>query len=266
MSARSGLLASEAYAKYADAHMHEIINRYQPDVLWNDVNYPKGEKLLSVFAHLFNTNPDAVIDDRWNQYPTLYDFTTPEYAVPDSSGYKKWETCRGIGFSFGYNQTETDKQLLSSKALINLLIDIVSKNGNLLLNIGPDAAGNIPANQLSRLKDLGNWMQVNSEGIYDTHPWKKTADRLQDGTALRFTKKNNNLYVFLLQKPTTNSILLKDSSFKFAKSISLVDKKDVSLPFIKTAAGIEIILPKNIDFSFARMIKIGGVITEGKEK
>jgi len=63
------------------------------------------------------------------------------------------------------------------------------------LNIGPDAAGNIPANQLSRLKDLGNWMQLNSEG-YDTYPLKKTANTLQDGTQLRFTKKNKSLYVF----------------------------------------------------------------------
>ena len=186
--------------------------------------------------------------------------------MPGSNGFKKWETCRGIGFSFGYNQTETDHQLLSSQALINLLIDIVSKNGNLLLNIGPDAAGNIPANQLSRLKDLGNWMQVNSEGIYDTHPWKKTADTLQDGTALRFTKKNDNLYVFLLQKPTTNSILLKGNSFKNVKSVVLFGKKCIPLHFKKTAVGVEIILPANFDFGYARMIKIVGVAPEPIKK
>lgn len=248
--------ATEAYSEYADAQLNEIINFYQPDILWNDVNYPKGEKLLAVFAHLFNTNKTAVVNDRWNQYPNLYNFTTPEYAVPDSNGFKKWETCRGIGFSFGYNQTETDKQLLSSQALINLLIDIVSKNGNLLLNIGPDASGSIPANQLSRLKDLGNWMHVNSEGIYDTRPWKKTADTLQDSTAVRFTKKQNKLYVFLLHKPTTNSILLKENLLKSAKSIVLFGKENVPLHFIKTASGVEILLPKNIDFTFARMIRI----------
>ena len=251
--------ATEVYSKYADAQLNEIINLYQPDVLWNDVNYPKGVKLLSVFAHLFNTNHNAVINDRWNQYPTLYNFTTPEYAVPDSNGFKKWETCRGIGFSFGYNQAETDKQLLSSKALINLFIDIVSKNGNLLLNIGPDASGNIPANQLSRLQDLGNWMEVNSEGIYDTNPWKKTADILQDGTPIRFTKKNKNLYVFILQKPAANTILLKDSSLVNPSSVVLIDKKSIPLRFKKAADGIEIILPENIDFTFARMIKISGI-------
>jgi len=251
--------ATEVYSKYADAQLNEIINLYQPDVLWNDVNYPKGVKLLSVFAHLFNTNHNAVINDRWNQYPTLYNFTTPEYAVPDSNGFKKWETCRGIGFSFGYNQTETDKQLLSSKALINLFIDIVSKNGNLLLNIGPDASGNIPANQLSRLQDLGDWMQVNSEGIYDTNPWKKTAGILQDGTPIRFTQKNKILYVFILQKPVANTILLKDSSLVNPSSVLLIDKKSIPLRFKKAAGGIEIFLPENIDFTFARMIKISGI-------
>lgn len=248
--------ASQAYAKYADAQFHEIISRYKPDILWDDVNYPKGKKVLAVFAHLFNANQNAVINDRWNQYPTLYNFTTPEYSVPDSTVLKKWETCRGIGFSFGYNRVETDKQLLSSKELINLLVDIVSKNGNLLLNVGPDAAGNIPDNQLSRLKDLGSWMQINSDGIYGTHPWKKTSAVLKDGTALRFTKKQDNLYVFLLKQPSTGSIVINDCEASANTTVTLFGKENQPLQFSQKNGYITINLPSNVDYIFASMIKL----------
>ncbi len=248
--------SSEAYTEYADAQFHEIVGRYKPDILWNDVNYPKGEKLLEVFARLYNANPNAVINDRWNQYSTLYNFTTPEYMVLDSSVLKKWETCRGIGFSFGYNRAETDKQLLSSKALINLLVDIVSKNGNLLLNVGPDAAGNIPDNQLSRLRDLGNWMKINSDGIYGTHPWKKTSAVLPDGTALRFTKKQNNLYVFLLQQPSTGTVVINDCDVASNTTVTLFGKRNQPLQFSKRNGYITINLPANVDYTFASMLKL----------
>ena len=145
-----------AYTVYADCQVHELIHRYQPDILWSDVNYPKNGDMLGILAELYNLNPQAVTNDRWNQYPEMYNFTTPEYQVMDSIVAKKWETCRGIGYSFGYNQVENDLQLLSSRELIHLLIDVVSKNGNLLLNVGPKADGTIPENQLQRLTDLGN--------------------------------------------------------------------------------------------------------------
>ena len=145
-----------AYTVYADCQVHELIHRYQPDILWSDVNYPKNGDMLGILAELYNLNPQAVTNDRWNQYPELFHFTTPEYQVLDSISPQKWETCRGIGYCFGYNQVENDVQLLSSHELIHLLIDVVSKNGNLLLNVGPKADGTIPENQLQRLTDLGN--------------------------------------------------------------------------------------------------------------
>ena len=92
------------------------------------------------------------------------DFTTPEYANYDKITEKKWESCRGLGFSFGYNQAEGPEQVIASGKLIELLIDIVSKNGNLLLNIGPKPDGSISEIQKDRLKVLGSWLDVNGEG------------------------------------------------------------------------------------------------------
>jgi len=251
---------SVAYTMYADCQLHEIIHRYKPDILWNDVNYPKNGDLLGIFAELFNLNSNAVINDRWGQYPEFANFTTPEYKVLDSIETKKWETCRGLGYSFGYNQVEDDQQLLSSGDLINLLIDIVSKNGNLLLNVGPKADGTIPENQLKRLADLGEWLAINGEGIYGTHPWKSASAILEDSTELRFTQKNNDLYVFLLGEPKNKIITIPLCKIGHYSKVVLFGNKAVTLKVKPVNDGVEISLPENIDFKFAGMIKLINVL------
>jgi len=253
---------SVAYTAYADCQVHELINRYKPDILWNDVNYPKNGDVLGIFSELFNVNPQAVTDDRWNQYPELYNFTTPEYQVMDSIVTKKWETCRGIGYSFGYNQVEGDEHLLSSEALIHLLIDVVSKNGNLLLDVGPTADGSIPENQLKRLTDLGEWMKINSEGIYDTHPYIIPSAILNDETGVRFTQKNEDLFIFFLSSPKDKTILIPSCKTSQSSKVLLIGNKIESLSFSTVGNGIEIKLPRNMDFKFAKMIKITGVFSQ----
>ncbi len=83
----------------------------------------------------------------------------------------KWEACRGVGFSFGYNQNETNADHLNTDELIRLFVDIVSKNGNLLLNVGPMPDGTIPALQMQRLDALGAWIEINGAAIFGTRPW-----------------------------------------------------------------------------------------------
>ena len=253
---------SLAYTAYADCQVHELIRRYKPDILWNDVNYPQNGDFLGILSELFNLNPQAVTNDRWGQYPEMYNFTTPEYQVMDSIVTKKWETCRGIGYSFGYNRVEGDEHLLSSEALIHLLIDVVSKNGNLLLNVGPKADGSIPENQLKRLTDLGDWMKINSEGIYETHPYVISSAILNDETQVRFTQKNEDLYMFLLSAPKDKSILIPSCKTSQSSKILLFGKTIESLSFSAVGDGIEIKLPKNMDFKFAKMIKITGVFSQ----
>ncbi len=247
---------SVAYTAYADCQVHELIHRYKPDILWNDVNYPKEGDLLGIFAELFNLNSNAVINDRWGKYPELANFITPEYQVLDEMVPQQWETCRGLGFSFGYNQVEGDAQLLSSEALIHLLIDIVSKNGNLLLNIGPRADGTIPENQLKRLVDLGEWMKINAEGIHDTRPFILTSATLEDNTEVRFSKKNNDLYIFLLNVPKNKSIIIPSCKTSQASKVFLFGKEMVQLDFSPSGNNIEIKLPAELEFKFAKMIKV----------
>ena len=94
--------------------------------------------------------PDGVIDDRFGIKHS--DFTSPEYEKLDQISEKKWEECRGLGRSFGYNRAEGENETIAPGDLIALLVDIVSKNGNLLLDVGPEADGTIPPVQMERLQ------------------------------------------------------------------------------------------------------------------
>ena len=178
---------SDAYGKYAFAQIHELIDRYHPAILWNDIDWPKTGNALQVEADYYNAVPDGVIDDRFGIKHS--DFTSPEYEKKDQISEKKWEECRGLGRSFGYNRAEGEAETIAPGELIALLVDIVSKNGNLLLDVGPEADGTIPPVQMERLKALGAWLKQNGEAIYDTTPWTKAAGKSAEGDDLRFTTK-----------------------------------------------------------------------------
>jgi alpha-L-fucosidase len=203
---------TEAYGNYANAQIHELIQRYHPSVLWNDIDWPKTGKALEVEADYYNTVPDGVIDDRFGIKHS--DFTSPEYQKLDKISEKKWEECRGLGRSFGYNRAEGEAETISPGELIALLVDIVSKNGNLLLDVGPEADGTIPPVQMERLKALGAWLKQNGEAIYDTTPWERAVGKSIEGDELRFTRKGNDLYATVLGKPKAQTITIEDLPVK----------------------------------------------------
>ena len=211
---RSTAPQSEEYARYADAHWRELIERYQPAVMWNDITYPKAGKLTEIFSEYYNRVPDGVIDNRFGV--DFADFTTPEYSHYNQITPKKWEACRGLGFSFGYNRVEGPKEVIAPDKLIALLVDIVSKNGNLLLNIGPRSDGSISEIQLNRLQALGRWLDVNGEGIFDSKPWIRASAKSVEGVDVRFTKKADSLYAYLLGKPDGGRLTIP--SLKVASS------------------------------------------------
>ena len=192
---------SQAYGDYAFAQIHELINRYHPSILWNDIDWPKTGNALQVEADYYNAVPDGVIDDRFGIAHA--DFTSPEYKKLDAISPKKWEECRGLGRSFGYNRAEGEAETIAPADLIALLADIVSKNGNLLLDVGPESDGTIPPVQMERLKALGAWLKQNGEAIYDTVPWDRAAGQSVEGDDIRFTRSSTGteLYVTILGAP-----------------------------------------------------------------
>jgi alpha-L-fucosidase len=150
------------------------------------------------------------------------DFRTPEYKTINRLTVIKWEATRGLGYSFGYNRNETAEHMLSVEQLVHMLVDTVSKNGNLLLCIGPKADGAIPDLQLERLNGLGNWLSINGEAIFDTHPWTIAEAQTDDGTPVRFTMKGDCLYATLLGKPAVRDIRLSSLYFASETTVHLL--------------------------------------------
>ena len=227
-----------AYERYVTAHVRELIRRYEPSLLWNDIGWPKGGNLAELFAEYYNTVPDGVINDRWvvntmNRnvvsvsllraaglalqaawrfipedkkrltFPGAkwFDFTTPEYESLAEIREKKWESTRGVGHSFGANRNERPEDIVTAPDLIRSFCDIVAKNGNLLIGVGPNEVGAIPEEQAVPLRGLGAWMARNGDAIRGTRPWTTASSTTDDGTEVRFTTKDGDLYALLLDRP-----------------------------------------------------------------
>jgi len=189
--------------------------------MWNDIAYPAAANLPELFAYYYNKIHDGLINDRFTQRFEFdpesssilnldhHDFRTPEYTSFDKITEKKWEATRGIGYSFGYNRNEGPDNYLSAQELIHSFVDIVSKNGNLLLNVGPMADGTIPDLQRERLLGLGDWLKVNGEAIFETRPWVEAEGRTEEGVAVRFTQKEDAVYAILLDTAKADQISIE---------------------------------------------------------
>lgn len=234
------------YVDYATAHVRELIDRYEPSVLWNDVCWPGGGDLAALFAYYYNSVPEGVINDRWREsgappsalrttvahaagslvnalwrlvpesarsltFPSAHhvDFTTPEYATFDEATTEKWEATRGVGHSFGANRNERPEDIVTSTELVRLLCDVVAKNGNLLIGVGPRPDGIIPAEQVRPLEGLGSWMRVNGEAIYGSRPWSLASSTTTEGSPVRFTQRDGRVYALLLESPGRRDVAIR---------------------------------------------------------
>ena len=231
----AGSDTSRRYLAYVEAHWRELIERYDPWILWSDIGYPPGYSLPKLFAHFYNRKPEGVVNNRWLQLPRFFfskpgrailaqilkrmpggeqpkvphcDFVTPEYTALDHITSHKWEACRGIGNSFGYNRFENAGDYQKADDLIRLLADVVSKNGNLLLNVGPCADGVIHPLQVEALEGLGNWLRANGEAIYGTRPWTRFGDATAGGGEVRYTAAGSVRYAIVTRMPADRILSL----------------------------------------------------------
>lgn len=252
------------YTKYVTKHWYELMDNYSPLILWSDMGYPVGKNPYEIFADFYNKYPEGVVNDRWNQWlpeenkflPIRHkDFSTPEYRVFKEIKKRKWETCRGIGNSFGYNQFETEEDYIKPEELIKMFIDIVSKNGNLLLNVGPMADGTIPELQKKAILGLGEWLEVNGEAIYGTRPWERAEGKTLDDIDLRFTKKNDTLYIHILDKPQGSDLTILSLTLAVSKKIQLLGS-DGNLTWKQIDENINVSLPEELYDSAAYVLKI----------
>ena len=253
---------TDEYAEYADAQWRELIDRYQPAVLWNDIGYPQQGDLVHILSDYYNRFPDGLINNRFEiRLPEAperhHDFVTPEYKKMNEITEYKWETCRGLGFSFGYNQVEGREHTLSVEALVHLLVDIVSKNGNLLLDVGPRADGSIPEIQLERLRGLGQWLDVNGEAIYGTRPWQRADGKTAGGLDVRCTKKDDDVYAILLGRPQSGSVTLE--SVPVAPNASVSSLGGAALEHRTEGDNLVVALPEELPGAHAYTLKIASM-------
>jgi alpha-L-fucosidase len=162
--------------------LKNLVTRYKPSVIFADGEWDLPDTAwhsLKFLAWLFNDSPvtqEVVVNDRWGSNTrgrnTGSTYTTSEYGSGKDPGIT-WEESQGIGYSYGYNRMEALNDYKSGYELILRLIDVVSRGGNLLLDVGPTADGRIPVVMQQRLADIGKWLKTNGAAVYDTHPWER---------------------------------------------------------------------------------------------
>jgi alpha-L-fucosidase len=193
------------YADYVDSHWRELLARYEPSILWNDMGYPDGADATALFGDYYAAVPDGVVNDRFGA--GVYDMETPNYARRHELAAGVWEVTRPVGISFGWNRQESVEHTLSGDQLVRLLIDVVSKNGNLILGVSPDDRGRIPPLQQRSLLALGRWLERHGEAVYGTRPWTSAESSTLDGVPVRFTTGDDALYVHLLGNAAPETVV-----------------------------------------------------------
>lgn len=190
----------EYIERVALPQVEEILSNYgQVDILWwdtpNNMTKERAEKFLPVLAKYPNLITNNRLGGGYNG-----DTETPEQFVP-ATGFpgRNWETCMTMNDTWGYKSK--DNNWKSTEEIIRTLIDIVSKGGNYLLNVGPTAEGVVPQPSIERLAEVGKWMKVNGEAIYGTTaspfiylPWG------------RCTQKGNKLYLHIFDWPQNGKL------------------------------------------------------------
>lgn len=204
------------YLKYMHGQVEELCRDYgKIDIMWYDFSYDdmtaekwKATELVNMVR---SYQPDIILDNRLEvsgegfgslatDNPTIYsgDFVSPEQIIPpngikDEKGRDvMWEACVTMNNSWGY--VSKDKNFKPYDLLIKKLVDCVSKNGNMLLNVGPDALGNIPAESVEILTQIGSWMKKNSDSIYNC----KGSDRKKPENG-RITQNGKFLYYHIME-------------------------------------------------------------------
>lgn len=206
------------YLDYMHAQVKELVTNYgQIDILWFDFSYDHlhGEawRATELVNMARSYQPDVIIDNRLEasgegfgslitEHPNVYsgDFLSPEQIIPPHGivNYKgdpmAWEACVTMNNNWGFHGT--DKHFKPAPMLIRKLVECVSKGGNLLLNVGPDARGRIPEQSLTTLAEIGRWMRDNKDSIYGCG----IAD-IEKPDFGRVTKKGNKLYFHIFDNP-----------------------------------------------------------------
>jgi len=261
---------SEYIDEVAVPQVKELLTNYgDVAVLWWDTPTGMTDEYAEKFQKVLALQPNIITNDRLKRPNFPGDYKTPEQRIPDLKELdgKDWETCMTMNETWGY-KSYADKWK-SSETMIRNLIDIASKGGNYLLNVGPKADGEFPIQSIESLKAIGAWMKVNGESIYATKasplaplPWGRCTRKEKNG--------NTTLYLSVFEWPKDGNLVVPGLKNKITSAKLLADGKAVKT---KTdEMGLVITLPEKASDPVATVIKLelkgmtDGVVAGKKEK
>jgi alpha-L-fucosidase len=283
---------SEAYIDKFYKRTIELIDKYEPDLLYFDDTvlplWPVSDAGLKIAAHMYNKSifrkgsVQAVINgkvlDEEQRKCMVWDI---ERGQSNSIEPLAWQTDTCIGNWHYDDSVFKNHQYKSARTVIHTLIDVVSKNGNLLLSVPVHGDGTIDADERAIVQEIGKWMRVYSECIYSTRPWKIfgegpamnsqvaiNAQGFNEGKGkpftaedIRFTRKGKFLYAMPLGTPTGNKLVIKslaENATHFPGKIERVVMvgTNLSLEFKVSSEGLEIVLPDSVKNEYAYAVKI----------
>ncbi|MDR1624023.1 MAG: alpha-L-fucosidase [Tannerellaceae bacterium] len=269
---------TEDFAREWLTRVYELVDKYKPRLIWFDwtVNDPVLMPYFNKFlAYYYNNALDwgeSVAVNTKQGYPTNVQVWDVERGKSGQMMQFPWQTDTSVGKkSWSYIDGEENK---SAEQIVHDLIDIVSKNGNLLLNIGPRADGTITGEQKEVLLAIGKWLGVNGEAIYGTRCWKKSGEgnaesakgSFSDNEAtaytasdIRFTAKGNDLYAISLNW-SDNEVLIKSLDKQAIADAKIIGIKllgsDAKINWQQTDGGLKVFFPKNKPGEYAYAFKI----------
>jgi alpha-L-fucosidase len=220
----------------------ELVDNYQPDLLYSDSKMPFEDVGRTLISHFYNQD----ITKNNGRLEAVYTCKQPSGGMwvedlerKDTVSQFPWQTDTSIGDWY----YRTGQKYKTATEVIQMLVDIVSKNGNLLINVVQTPEGDLEPDMLAILDEIGVWTEANGEGIYGSRPWKIYGEKPADKPVarlgrfdenykfsskdIRFTAKGNTLYVFCLGKPDSD-IMIKS----LAKSSILTDKAIASVAMV----------------------------------
>lgn len=265
------------YIQYTQNQLNELTTNYgKVDILWLDgcwvrplstinkrveefCKYPYdmdiNMKLIAENAR--KKQPGMLVVDRWVQ-GEYEDYLTPEQKMPEKALPVPWESCITLGGAWGWVKNDKYK---SSKEVVHLLANIVAKGGNLLLGVGPDAKGEFDPKIQKTLADVGKWLKVNGEAIYDTKPIEPF---LFEKVAYTSKGKNTVYGIYMPAKGETElpaEIMIKTEMKGKLKTVLLANNQ--KLDSKKVDEGVKIIIPKDLRISLAKedavVVKVSNV-------
>jgi len=231
---------SEEFMKDYKARFVKLCETYQPDFMWIDdapCNSKKPEapavnkymnkyhcEMITDYLNMSEINGQKVYwnNKKWtrNNYPEGCGVDEKDYLNNKDIREQVWQSSGGMCHSYGYDRTEENADKYKTvDQLLETMIDVVSKNGNFLLDIGPKPDGTLSPLTIERLKGIGKWMQVNGDAIHGTRPFKiYGADRM------RFTRKGDKVYCHFFDKKDKYVLDVKEIDYKGIKSIFPMDQ------------------------------------------